>query len=32
MLQIVDDPLLQPIADEAERRLRSAFEALRSSH
>jgi uncharacterized protein (DUF302 family) len=30
MFQIVNDPRLQPIADEAERRLRSAFEALRA--
>jgi uncharacterized protein (DUF302 family) len=29
IFQVVNDPRLQPIADEAERRLRSAFEALR---
>ena len=29
MFQIVNDPRLQPIADEAERRLKSAFETLR---
>jgi len=30
MFQIVNDPRLQPIADEAEHRLKAAFESLRS--
>jgi uncharacterized protein (DUF302 family) len=30
MFQVVKDPRLQPIADEAERRLRAAFEMLRA--
>jgi uncharacterized protein (DUF302 family) len=30
MFQVVNDPRLQPIADEAERRLRNAFEAVRA--
>jgi uncharacterized protein (DUF302 family) len=30
MFQIVNDPRLQPIADEAERRLRSAFDTVRA--
>jgi hypothetical protein len=29
MFQVVNDPRLQPIADEAERRLKAAFESLR---